>query len=193
MKVRVREEAGLMNALLGMALSYWDQDGDLDSWWDESRKIKAFDRSVKLAFMQGGHNKFLESIQVWVEIRATRAFWQEFDTYRAGVTKQSASTMHTLKKRNLTVDDFSTNTDQLVISTFNVLLNAYNNDINKIKDNLPEGFLQTRIVCTNYKVLQHIIWQRHNHRYKAWREFCEQLLAQVEHPYYLVQEESNGA
>jgi hypothetical protein len=186
--LKVRQEAGHLQALLGMALSYWDGAMPLEEWWDEAKQIKAFDRSVKLAFMQGGHNKFLESIQVWLEVKATRAFWQEFDTYRVGVTKQSASTMHTLSKRELTVDDVSPNTDPFTIDNFNIIL-SQTKDINVLKDNLPEGFLQTRIVCTNYKVLQHIVYQRHNHRYKAWRVFCEQLLAQVEHPYYIRQEE----
>jgi hypothetical protein len=188
MKVKVIKEAGHNEALLGMALSYWDGSDSLDTWWNKERQTKAFDRSKKLAFMQGGHNKYLESIVVWFEIKATRAFWQEFDTYRIGITKQSASTMHTLKKRKLTTEDFGDNTYFSVISSFNSLLDETDN-INILKDNLPEGFLQTRIVCTNYKVLQNIVYQRKTHRYKAWRDFVAQLLEQLEHPYYIENKE----
>jgi len=57
-------------------------------------------RASKNAPMDKGHNKFLETIEVWFDITAPRFIWQEFDTYRIGVTKQSDSTMHTLLKES---------------------------------------------------------------------------------------------
>ena len=54
----------------------------------------------------GGHDKFLESIQVWFVMDMPRYFWQEFDTYRVGGSKQSESTMYTLGKRKLSTSDF---------------------------------------------------------------------------------------
>jgi len=188
MKVVIQKEEGTNEALLGMALSYWDGEEPLSTWWTEKRYDKAFSRSKKLAFKQGGHNKFLESIQLWFTVKASRAFWSEFDTYRVGVTKQSASTMHTLKKRKLTKDDFTKDTLPFYINEFNSLL-GLTTDINRLKDNLPEGFLQSRVICTNYKALQGMIQQRKKHRLKEWPEFCEQIMEQTAHPYYLIEQE----
>jgi hypothetical protein len=43
-----------------------------------------------------GHDKFLEMIHVWLDITTCRSIWQQFDTYRVGVTKSSESTHHRL-------------------------------------------------------------------------------------------------
>lgn len=56
------------------------------------------------------HSKSIRGLVVYAEIDAPRMFWQEFDTYRIGVEKLSSeSTMHTISKRPLTVDDFDVN------------------------------------------------------------------------------------
>jgi len=59
----------------------------------------------KLYNKDGGHNKFLEMIYVWLDVIAPRYWWQEADTYRIS-TKQSASTMHTLHKEEFTQNNF---------------------------------------------------------------------------------------
>lgn len=192
MLVKVLREAGFTEALLGLSLSFYDHALPIEEFWSDEKQQRAIQRSLKLAHMDGGHNKFLESIQIWVYIQATRGFWQEFDTYRAGVTKQSASTMHTLDKRPVTGKDFSANVHPKMVELFNEILAGYKDpnstkykDISYLKDNLPEGWLQERVVCTNYKVLRHIHTQRHNHRYKPWKVYIEQLLAQVEFPEFV--------
>ena len=83
MNVTVLNEAGYQEALLGLSLSY---EQSLD-------KMPAV--AERLAQRDNGHNKFLESIVVWLDVIAPRYWWQEFDTYRIGVSKQSSSTMHT--------------------------------------------------------------------------------------------------
>jgi thymidylate synthase ThyX len=50
---------------------------------------------------------------------------------------------------------------------------------------LPESFLQRRVVSANYMALQRIVRQRSTHRLQEWREFIDQLIASVEHPEYL--------
>lgn len=192
MDIKILREAGYPEALLGMSLSFYDHAIPLEEFWDEAKQVKAQNRAHTLAHKDGGHNKFIESIQVWVYIKATRGFWQEFDTYRAGVTKQSSSTMHTLSKRPVTVDDFEVGTSPLVINAFNYCLEEFKNpesehykDITRLKENLPEGWLQERVVCTNYKVLRHIYLQRNNHRYKHWRTFCQYLLDNLEFPEFI--------
>lgn len=194
MDIKILREAGYSEALLGMSLSFYDHAIPLEEFWDEAKQVKAQNRAHTLAHKDGGHNKFIESIQVWIYIKATRGFWQEFDTYRAGVTKQSSSTMHTLSKREVTSADFEEGTSPTIITAFNQCLRDYKTDtwgteyykdITRLKENLPEGWLQERVVCTNYKVLRHIYLQRNNHRYKHWRTFCQYLLDNLEFPEFI--------
>ena len=184
MKVDIIEEAGHEWALYGMALSYKDRKLNPEDWWP-SQRAKAEKRAVILAGKDGGHNKFLESICVWLDIEAPRAWWSEMDTYRVGTTKQSESTMHTLSKRPPERDDFEEGTDDYQIQGFIVLWEHIKSDIHRLKMNLPEGFLQRRVICTNYKVLRNIIWQREGHRLKLWQTFIDEVLVQAEHPEYL--------
>lgn len=190
MKVLKIEEHGYESALLGLSLSFYDHQNDLTEWWSDEKKARAAKRAEALAFKGGGHNKFLESIQVWLFIQAPRSFWSEFDTYRVGMTKQSASTMHTIDKRFVDVFDFEYGTDPEAIQAFNNRLVEYRDpndkwfkDVTRLKDNLPEGWLQERVVCTNYMVLQNILRQRIKHRLRHWRsEFCDTILREVDHP-----------
>lgn len=192
MKVTILEEHGHENALLGLSLSFYDHVQPLETWWDATKKLKADKRADLLSHKQGGHNKYLEAITVTLYIQAARSFWSEFDTYRVGMTKQSSSTMHTLDKRPVTVEDFEEGTSQFMIYGFNQCLDAYRNpehkhykDVTILKNNLPEGWLQERVVVTNYKTLQNIYFQRHEHRLKYWKQFCKDILEQLQYPQYI--------
>ncbi len=185
MFVKVMEEHGLENALRGMSYSFRIRDNNIEGWW-ENQRDSAYKRAAKLAHMDGGHNKFLESVQVWIDIDACRGWWSQADTYRPGVTKQSDSTMHTLTKRPPVETDFEEGTDKRIIDLFKLLWEEHKNDVSVLKDNLPEGYMQRRMVCTNYKTLRNIIAQRKDHRLKWWRVFCEEILKQLEHPEFLI-------
>lgn len=184
MKTTILEEAGHDLALRGMAYSFKDRAIEPDEWWVEQRP-RAEKRSQLLANKDGGHNKFLESIYLWIDIEAPRSFWQEFDTYRVGTTKQSESTMHTLAKRGPLPEDFEDGIHPIMFDAFCRVYEKVKGDITALKENLPEGFLQRRVVCTNYKVLRNIIWQREGHRYKRWDQFVSAIREQVTHPEYL--------
>lgn len=190
MEVKVTSEAGWVDALIGMSYSYYKGDTPVDTWW-EGQRDRAIHRAKVLAFKGGGHNKFLESIGIWVDVNASRAFWSEFDTYRAGITKQSTSTMHTLSKREPRASDFEDGTPVGVISAFHAHWVKYKNDVVLLKHGLPEAFMQRRRIATNYKSLQNIITQRRGHRFKFWDTFIDAVLEQCEHPYYLEQEKTN--
>lgn len=187
MKIEVLEEAGRDWALLGMAFSYKDRKIPWRLWWTPEQQAKAIKRAGLLAHKDGGHNKFLESIQVWFIVEASRDFWSEMDTYRVGMTKQSESTMHTLSKRPPEFEDFEEGTDEETFLAFLKSWERHRGSVTKLKKNLPEGFLQARVVNTNYKVLRNVLWQREGHRLEQWTTFREELLAQLEHPEYLVQ------
>jgi len=189
MQVKLLKECGYEQAILGMALSYYREGTSMAEWWTDAQMFKAYKRLNLLAFKGGGHNKALESIQTWFLITASRSFHQELDTYRTGITKNSASTMHTIDKGPVTAANFEPGTTQVMIDEFNRCICDYKNpdseyykDITRLKDNLPEGYLQTRQVSINYMTLQNIIRQRDKHRLKYWQDFIDAVLLQVEHP-----------
>ena len=183
------QETGHENALFGMSLSFYDRQahGDPHQWFSQDKLNRAKARAKLLAHQSGGHNKFLESINVQMLVKGTRAFWQEMDTYRVGITKQSASTMHVLTKREQTKDDFSPNTDQRQIDVLNEYIRN-KASIDTIKENLPEGYLQIREISTNYMTLKNIYWQRRGHKYGFMRNFANELLSKLEHPYYIIKD-----
>lgn len=168
-------EHGLEQALVGLSLSYNCPPGH-----DMMRVAN------KLANKDGGHNVFLEQIVCWLDIDAPRYWWQQMDRYRTGTTRQSQSTMHTLTKRLLHEKDFAAGTAAEVIALVNQCIAS--GDFDGAKKNLPESFLQRRIMTINYKSLRNIIWQRHNHRLKEWQAFCDHVLEQVDHPEWLTNE-----
>ena len=172
MKVKVLSEHGYHEAMLGLSLSY---GGDLE------RMPKRADLLVK---KDGGHNKFLEHISVWIDVTAPRYWWQEMDTYRVGISKQSESTMHTLTKRPLTSDDFE---GGLYIDSVVDLQEAVSiGDWKTAKRLLPESFLQRRIMATNYKTIRHIYHQRKNHRLEEWQYFLDEVVKGLERPGWIV-------
>lgn len=184
MKVKVLQEVGHDIALMGMAYSFKDRAIDPVDWW-KTQKERAYKRAPLLAPMGNGHNKFLRQITLYLDIEASRAWWSEFDTYKVGTVAQSESTMHTLSKRPPTIEDFEEGTSGELISAFTKVWFLHKADVNILKMNLPEGFLQRRVVTMNYEVLKNIIVQRTDHRLKWWNIFIEEVLNQVEHPEYL--------
>jgi hypothetical protein len=192
MKITILEEAGYEWALLGLSKSFKDRSIPHDEWWTKERFKKLQKTSAGMAHNDGGHNKFLESIVVWIDIEAPRGWWQEFDTYRVGMTKQSDSTMHTLHRRKTTINDYEKGTYQEIIDIFNLILvletdnftkkNRLKGDsLQKVKWNLPEGYLQSRVVCTNYKTIRNMIVQRYNHNLEQWPIFIQDLYNLLEH------------
>lgn len=171
MKVSILKEAGYEEACLGISLSY------------NSTPERAMEVAMKLAPKDGGHNKFLESMVVWIDVTAPRYFWQQFDTYRIGVTKQSESTMHTIMKRNLEMGDFAEGTQVGAVAIVNH--HRSKGDFDAVKKNLPESFMQRRIVCTNYKALRNIIMQRQGHKLQEWKDFCVEIRTKVLYPQLL--------
>lgn len=56
--------------------------------------------------------------------------------------------------------------------------------LHRLKRMLPEGFLQRRIMCCNYKALRNMIQQRFMDPFMHWRKFIQQIISQIEHPEY---------
>ena len=174
-EVKVRLEAGFEPALHGMSLSH-----NLEAEYKLTGARIA--RAHKLAPMQGGHNKFLESIMIWVEVNAPRYWWQQADTYRLS-TKQSASTMHTILKQRLTSHNFAVCPPEAWLAYLNKLIEV--KDFETLKSYLPEGFMQCRMWLMSYKTLQNIYMQRKTHKLREWIDFLFEMLHQIEHPEFI--------
>lgn len=179
--IRVKKllEAGRDEALYGMSLSHGLHVKPIS---EEERTERKETRAEKLALMQGGHNKFLEHIMVWLEVQAPRYWWQQADTYRIA-SKQSESTMHTILHRHLTPEDFIDPPPQSWIDDLNQLIDERNLD--RVKRWLPEGFLQMREWLLSYKTIQNIWNQRQTHKLVEWQDFLGSVLEQIEHPEYV--------
>jgi hypothetical protein len=172
MYVKILNESGYDEAMLGLSLSY-------------GAPIEAAQTRAKLlAFKQGGHNKFLEAIMLWLEIQAPRYWWVQADTYRL-CTKQSESTMHTIMKRELAFSDFQDGIDSRILCVLNEAIT--NKEFTWVKHHLPEGFLQKRVWCLSYKALQNIIQQRKTHKLAEWHSFIISVLNQADYPEFLME------
>lgn len=170
MKVEILKEAGYEEAMLGLSLSF------------ESPIENMPDRALKLANKDGGHNNFLESIYLWLDVTASLKWWKQADRYRLS-TKQSSSTMHTILKRPLTQEDFESNIPNDWLDYLNAMIQNKNFDI--VTDLLPSSFLQRRIWVMNYKCLRNIIAQRKNHKLKDWKFFCLKICLECKHREFL--------
>lgn len=203
MEVKIRSEAFYDLALYGFSLSYKDRAIKPEDWWDfrelcntSMDDLASWDvlnrvgRTAKTATANAGrgkgHDKFLRQIQVAIDIEAPRYWWSEFDTYKVGTVAQSESTMHTLGKRDICYSDLepACGNNCFSVKLFNQQKNTkeYGNDIHWLKGNLPESYLQRRLVTTNYAVLRCIIDQRNPHKLPEWHTFIDAIYAQVEHP-----------
>ena len=150
------------------------------------------DRTLARALANNGpvHAKYRRMIKVYCDITAPLYWWKEFDTYKVGTVANSCSTMHTLHKRDLTIDDFAhehltpcnINLLQLTINNINDARRAYveapdagvaKEDWYQMIQLLPSSFLQKRTVEMNYEVLANMYYYRKYHKLDEWRIFCE--------------------
>lgn len=134
-----------------------------------------------------GHDNFLCGIIVQFNLTAPRYLWHEVQRYHFMDIVSCTSTMHMLlpilksstDEQNLQ-SYFSSNTPELIINYFynqtkNILEDTSLSEEEKlvaIKTILPEGWLQTGRLTTNFRQLKTIYTQRRNHRLPEWREFC---------------------
>ena len=179
MRYKVLHCAGYEQAVLGMMLSYGKTSFDYFTAKDED-----IDRvATKLAPMDGGHNKFLEQIQYWILVQAPLFWWKQADTYRVGISKSSESTMHKSWKNGLTQEMFETPIFQDTLNNLNKFIDEYNAEKTTterkaylqdlIIGNLPDAYLQTRLLNVNAKCLRNMYFQRRDHKLKQWRDFCD--------------------
>lgn len=149
--------------------------------------IGAADLELAKKLIAGGpvHSKFMRMITVQMDITAPLYWWKEFDTYKVGTAANSCSTMHTLHKRDLTLDDFST--EHLTEGSLRALkdnihtINDYRDLFIRTKEKvywwqmiqlLPTSFNQKRTVQVSYEVLRNMYRWRKDHKQDEWKRFC---------------------
>ena len=142
----------------------------------------------------------MRMIHVQADVTAPLFWWKEYDTYKVGTVANSCSTMHTLHKRDLTIDDFShEHLSERSMSFLQNLIEEINRnrslytggfkgvpgdndcDVKPFDKNywwqiiqlLPSSFNQMRTIDLDYETLFSIYHQRKNHKLTEWREFCK--------------------
>ena len=211
-KIEDVEVMGMRKAIKGMrnAMNSWDKsdsgymvDEKLDGVQFSYFKIGEKDMKLCKNLIKAGSpdRKFMRMIHVQADVTAPLYWWKEFDTYKVGTVANSCSTMHTLHKRDLTLDDFShenlisDSVDILkdLINTLNDCRDSYINydkDINLITKEitskkhlwwqmiqlLPSSYNQMRTIDLSYETLAKIYRERKNHKLDEWHTFCDWIL-----------------
>lgn len=140
----------------------------------------------KLVAAGNDHSKFMRYIIVTCDVNAPRYWWIEADTYKIATVSNSCSTMHTIHKKEFTLDDFShEHLDGMGLDNLKHtidVLNAYRDRYleTKNKDDwytliqlLPQSYNQLRTWQANYAVLRNIYHARKNHKLTEWYTFCK--------------------
>jgi len=203
-------------AIRGLRNPYdsWDKS---DSRWKISAEdenelyydIGEKDLSLMQNLYNGGseHRKYMRQILICMDITAPLYWWKQFDTYKVGTTANSCSTMHTIAKKEFTLDDFSfddkNRKEEIPIEYFLPMLqqlNGLRDSYLETKDKtvwrlliqlLPEAYNQKRTVTMNYEVAANIIHQRRNHKLQEWNTFIDILLNHLPYLEEITGEEPN--
>jgi hypothetical protein len=164
---------GLFPAIMGVRKAFNSEDKSDTTFLSNPQAIGASDYDLLKKLVKGGdeHAKCMRFVVCYLEITAARYWWQQFDTYTVGTVRLSQSTMHTILKRPLMQEDFEKPIPASSLEYLNHLIGI--KEFDWLKNILPEGFLQTRMVSTNYQALRHMYLQRRTHKLKEWEQFCE--------------------
>lgn len=208
MQVEILNESSNIIPLLGLGLSYGKSSGkNFSKIIENPSEYKElldylYNVSLKLKDLDGGENKFLRQLTVCIDVEMPLYWWKECDTYKIGTTAQSESTMHSITNKPFILEqfeidsmsDFGIRLLANTIDKLNEIRNLYINEetyIGKkalwydIISNLPNSWLQRRVLTLNYAVLQNMISKRKHHKLIEWRYFCNAIYENVKYPEYL--------
>ena len=191
-----KDQIGMI--LYGMRNS-WSSWQDSDTYYEPfsgNLTIGENDMNLckKLCKAGPSHRKFMRMITVIVDITAPLHWWKQMDTYTSGKVQNSTSTMHTITRKHLSMEDFAVNCinedsislDMMMRNTIdyiNKLIDTYNMESTTaaekaalwraIIDILPSSYMQRRMVFLSYETLANIYNQRKGHKLAEWKEFLE--------------------
>lgn len=132
------------------------------------------------------HRKYIRQIFVSVDITAPLYWWKEYDTYKAGTTANSTSTMHKIHSKPFELEDFShdhmteetlsfmkTVVSQLETIRLRYLETKDKKDWYDLIQLLPSSYNQMRTCTLNYENLINMYFARRNHKLVEWHTFCQ--------------------
>lgn len=179
-KIEKSEIWGWKTAIRGIRINSCERSGS--KYWIEDNDLKLME---KLVSADSDHSKFMRMIISTVDITAPIYWWKEFDIYKEGTVRYSCNTIHTMVKKEFTLDDFShEHLDGCSVEGFVTiidLLNKYRFDYIETQNKdawwqiiqlLPSSYNQRATVQLNYAVLRNIYHTRKNHELGEWRDFC---------------------
>lgn len=177
----------LENAIRGMRnpLNSWGRSDSVTKNGEFKLGSNDLDLATRLKNAGPEHRKYLRQIFVSVDIDAPLYWWKQFDTYKIGTTSNSCSTMHTISKKPLELEDFSFEGLNDIgikmdgyVKFLNVLIERFNATGDKkfweaLIKCLPESLNQKRTITMNYEVLSNMYQQRSKHKLKEWHTMCD--------------------
>lgn len=107
-----------------------DSEIKYESWHDMSGGeyiLGHNDRSLMQRLSKAGTD-FMRMLPVYVRITAPLYWWNEFETYKVGTVSNSCSTMHTIHKKEFSLEDFSTDQLSTIVGEDIKLLEDYEDD-----------------------------------------------------------------
>ncbi|WP_333650411.1 hypothetical protein [Lacrimispora sp.] len=132
------------------------------------------------------HRKYIRQIFVSVDITAPLYWWKEYDTYKAGTTANSTSTMHKIHSKPFELEDFShdhmteetlsfmkTVVSQLETIRLRYLETKDKKDWYDLIQLLPSSYNQMRTCTLNYENLINMYFARRSHKLVEWHTFCQ--------------------
>lgn len=177
---------GMRNAMNSWALS----DSVLHG--NDVPEIGEKDMGLAKCLIRDGSSdsKFLRMIGISMDIVAPEYWWQQWDTYKIGVVRNSCSKMHKLMAGPFTEEMFST--EHLLTSqghnhfteTIRQLnrwrqawLNSSDTEERKlcwwqIMQQLPQSYNQRSTVTLNYQVARKMYHERRYHKLDEWHTLC---------------------
>ena len=184
---------GMRNPLNSWDKSDLERDDDGIVWSLGENNTQLMKQLIKAGT---DHSKFMRMITVTFDIIAPMYWWKEFDTYKVGTVRNSCSTMHTIHKKEFTLDDFSHehltdcyDSNGQLCCEFGWTLECLINDLNAVRELyletkdkkywwqmiqvLPSSYNQRSTVQLNYAVLRNIYHSRKAHKLDEWRDFCK--------------------
>lgn len=130
-------------------------------------------RGIGLSRAGAGHNNWLKSVVVQMDVEAPQYVWMQIERYQFFTIISSQSKMHRLTKMDL---------GKIPLVGFDVIelvkdnITDYENhiiDIDDLMAEVPMGLELTAGISTNYMCLKNMYNQRKNHRLKFWTDvFC---------------------
>ena len=185
-KVENIETYGFLTAIRAMRNPYqnWElSDSDEEGIGDVDMSL--MQRLSRAGVEQRTYARFM---QVSMDITAPLYWWKEMDRYTVGKTQISTSTMHTIHKREFTMDDFSHDNMNkpgidIMENTISIL-NGWRDYYLETNEKqwwwnmiqlLPTSYNQKRTVMMSYEVCMKIIKERRGHKLSEWGDFIRVL------------------